>query len=245
MAKVLVSCMDRRLNPKLDRMAKDMAKDGSEVIVLRDAGANVGGLEESMREIEEMAGIDLIVIATHDDCGAMKFVSGCLDGRYTYDRDLGSKLVEPFEKHAGENLDIANQKVQRSRAVDLSKALGLNAKIEVSPISVGSIGVPESTNGAHHALLVGSGIYKMGFEKAIKKAGLETFETYVIDAPVLSEILPDIKIAKDILGISDIRVVSLNQKQEAKNAKFVEEAKGMGMGMKHLKIYGIKDRAPA
>ena len=50
MAKVLISCMDRRLNPKLDRMAKDMAKDGSEVIVLRDAGANVGGLEESMRD---------------------------------------------------------------------------------------------------------------------------------------------------------------------------------------------------
>ncbi|EET89988.1 MAG: hypothetical protein LVQ97_04185 [Candidatus Micrarchaeales archaeon] len=243
MAKVLISCMDRRLNLELDSRAKDMAKDGSEVIVLRNAGANVGGLEESMRAIEEFAGIDQIVIATHDDCGAMKFVAGCLDGRYTYDRDLGSKLVEPFEKHAGENLDIANQKVQRSRAVDLSKALGLDARIEVSPISVSSIEIQESTKGAHHALLVGNGIYKAGFEKAIRKAGLETFETYVIDAPVLSETVPDIKIARDVLGISDIRVVSLNQRQEAKNAKFIEMAKGIGM--EHLKVYKIRDRAPA
>lgn len=67
--RIVISCMDRRLNGYLDQL-----NDG-DIIFIRNAGANVNSLRETLKYIRDA---EEILVLQHTDCGAMGVVHRAL-----------------------------------------------------------------------------------------------------------------------------------------------------------------------
>ncbi|MEL9969752.1 MAG: carbonic anhydrase, partial [Metallosphaera sp.] len=70
--RIVISCMDRRLNEFLEKNYND-----GETVFIRNAGANINSLKETKALIKKA---DEIIILPHTDCGAMGVVERALNG---------------------------------------------------------------------------------------------------------------------------------------------------------------------
>src|SRR5271157_2170598 len=91
--------MDRRLNSFLDNMTAQH-HDGNFVIV-RNAGANYKGLEESISSIVNEQKIRKILWYTHDNCGACATVYKAFKHEIEVSHEVSEILVDQFNIRRG------------------------------------------------------------------------------------------------------------------------------------------------
>ncbi|QKR00217.1 carbonic anhydrase [Metallosphaera tengchongensis] len=113
--RLVISCMDRRLNHFLEKEYND-----GKTTFVRNAGANIGSLKETLRLLKEA---EEIVILPHTDCGAMGVVEKALRGETL--PNLLKPLITPFQNLRVSNraeLETLNTRVQEELARKVTKA---------------------------------------------------------------------------------------------------------------------------
>jgi len=119
--RLVLSCMDRRLNGYLDSL-----NDGN-TIFLRNAGANLYAVGNTIEALLNNENITELKVVTHTDCGAMKSVAAALSGELKLDlaREV---LVDKFrgEKFATvEELERINTELQKKAVDEIEKRRGI------------------------------------------------------------------------------------------------------------------------
>lgn len=201
MNKLIVSCMDRRLNNELDREADD------DTVFLRNAGANIAGMVDSIKRYVKESGIDSVTIRTHTDCGAMKFVKAALAKELKPSAENYSRLVRQFEGSDVGNLDDANTDVQLSAMYNLAVEDDLDVGVDGSMIDLSKL---QLNADGRHVLSVILGKQKVRYADVSEQMGVGPNDSYFLQAPAFDELLPDIDIAVSVLNLSDIRFISVD-----------------------------------
>jgi hypothetical protein len=213
---ILISCMDRRLNAYLDSLNK------GNIILLRNAGANVSGLSYTLSELLRDENIKSIKVVAHTDCGAMKTVSKALKGELKLSKESTNTLVSKFADSGTKDpseLEKINVQVQKSELEKISKERGIKSSVDLLDIS--KIDVPKG-EGEHKMALMNPSSLKYG--QILNKE--EMFNTYVIQSKSLEEKMVDIEIATKVLGIKKAEVLALG----------ASEYRGVEADIKKLKL---------
>ncbi|MDE1845948.1 MAG: hypothetical protein KGH53_01550 [Candidatus Micrarchaeota archaeon] len=90
--RIVISCMDRRLNQKLEQEYND-----GNTIFVRNAGGCPSGAKNTLKRLMEENEVKEIVILPHTDCGAMGAVFKCMKEGEKFDAEVTEKLVKNFE----------------------------------------------------------------------------------------------------------------------------------------------------
>jgi len=200
--RLVLSCMDRRLNEYLDSL-----NDGN-TIFLRNAGANLYAVKNTIDTLLNNENITEIKVITHTDCGAMKSVAAALSGELKLDL-AGEVLVDKFkgEKFATvEELEKINTELQKKAVEEIAKRRGIKGSAELLDLS--KLNIPKE-NKEHKFVLL---------EPSVKKysdiiSSEEMFNTYIIQSASLEEKLPDLEIAIKVLGIKRGEIIALKESE--------------------------------
>lgn len=210
--------MDRRLNDELDKEA------GDGTVFLRNAGANIAGAADSIKMYVEEGGVGSIVIRTHTDCGAMKFVKAALEKQLEPSTENYSRLVRQFEGLDTKNLDEINTDVQLSAMRDLAIGSDLDVSVDASSIDLSKLQLHED---GHHVLSVILGSQKVRYADVSAQMGVGPNDSYFLQALSFNELLPDLDIAVSVLGLHDIRFVSVDGQMHDEINSAIEKLKTM------------------
>ncbi len=214
---IVIGCMDRRLNGFID---ENYANDHT--YVLRNAGANVHTLEESIRQIVENEPIKRIVLLPHTshsvdgiregDCGAMKFTWAAIKDGMKVSGAVEEGLIEQFrgrEFGSIHELERVNGNAQVTALTKLlQEELGKPRDaanphqttsmpiIDLKGVDTSKLAVADDKD---HALVLARPstlTYEHTFER-IRAAGhdIGMGSTYVIQATSIGIVTPDIEIA--------------------------------------------------
>lgn len=203
-SRILISCMDRRLSAFLD----SEYNDGSTVFV-RNAGANVLTVLNTVKQLSIEHPIKSIVIAPHTDCGAMGLVEAAINGRAKTSAQIDKYLVSQFKVNR-----FADRKELESRincdvqAASISPfARSIGASLDIRLIDLSNLDILADT-GRHILTLVkpSKTMYLDLIRRYSDNVGM--FDSYFIQARGIRDVLPDIEIAATALHISDIRLIS-------------------------------------
>ncbi|MGC9037474.1 MAG: carbonic anhydrase [Candidatus Micrarchaeia archaeon] len=215
---IVVSCMDRRLNNALDSM-----NNGKQIFV-RNAGGNVAGVEQTLRYLVDSSNISEIKLVAHTDCGAMGYVFGALNGKES--ESLHSELVKQFKglKLASRlELEKNNELVQKSKLESMfaGKGIGISSMlIESKP----------SEPKRHIAAITNSSSAK--YAELAKKLGVDADDCYFMQANSIEELLPDITLAIEKLGIKEFLLVAEEQSQYRQKNAELERLRARGLASK-------------
>jgi hypothetical protein len=197
---IIISCMDRRLHGKLD------AFNDGETFFLRNAGANVFGLKETLRQLVNSNNISAIKVMPHTDCGAMKLVSSVIKDGAKVDAEIDKMLVEQF-KHmkfsSRDELERANLEIQLKHLKDMFP--GINVAGDLIDIK----DIEDKAKGHSHVLYIAKPSTKP-YSEIIEE---NPFNTYVVQALSREELYPDIKIAV-MLGQEKVFMPVLSREEE-------------------------------
>ena len=200
--RLVLSCMDRRLNRYLDSL-----NDGY-TIFLRNAGANLYAVKNTVDALLNNENITEIKVITHTDCGAMKSVAAALSGKLRLDL-AGEVLVDKFkgEKFATlEELEKINTELQKKAVEEIAKRRGIKGSAELLDLS--KLDIPKEDNEHKFVLLEPS---NKKYSEIIDNK--EMFNTYVIQSASLEEKLPDLEIAIKVLGIRRGEIIALKESE--------------------------------
>lgn len=131
--KLVISCMDRRLNAYLK-------KNYGDAIVVRNAGANLKSLQKTLEKYKYSA--TEVIILPHTDCGAMKVVYSSLKEGKKITSLVEENLVSQFtnsEFNSLTELERLNLKIQIENA---RRIFGDKVKGEL--IDINKIEIPPS-----------------------------------------------------------------------------------------------------
>lgn len=201
--KIIISCMDRRLNEYLDSL-----NDGK-TIFLRNAGANVSALRRSILSLLEEQNINEIKVITHTDCGAMKSVAKALSGEIKLSELADEVLISNFKGRRFNDemeLEAYNTKLQEASISELAKARGISYSVEMLDIS--KIKVPNE-EGVHKFALLEPSTFK--YSSFIKSS--EMFSTYIIQSKGLEDKLVDLEVATKVLNLSSGEIVAFGSSE--------------------------------
>jgi len=200
--KLVLSCMDRRLNRYLDSL-----NDG-DTIFLRNAGANLYAVKNTVDALLNNENITEIKVITHTDCGAMKSVAAALSGELKL--SLAKEvLVDKFkgEKFATlEELERINTEMQKKAVEEIAKRRGIKGSAELLDLS--KLDIPKEDNEHKFVLLEPS---NKKYSEIIDSK--EMFNTYIIQSASLEEKLPDLEIAIKVLGIRRGEIIALKESE--------------------------------
>lgn len=203
MDRLVIACMDRRLNEYLDTL-----NDGKTVF-LRNAGGNAGSIANSIRYILNNNPIRKIHIVVHTDCGAMKVVAGSRDKSLNVSDAVKQGLVGYFEgvkfKDRTE-LEKENEKLQQGA---VAKMVGGDVKVTSELFDISK--VPQHGSGEHVLAITRAADAK--YRDIAEKSHSEMPEMYTVQADSIEELMPDIEIAIGAIGIKKVRVVSLSAEE--------------------------------
>ncbi|WP_231961140.1 MULTISPECIES: carbonic anhydrase [Sulfolobaceae] len=132
--RLVISCMDRRLNHFL-------RENYSDSIVVRNAGANMLSLSKTLEKYKNM--IDEVIVLPHTDCGAMKVVFSSIKEGKKITSIVEDKLVNQFRDKAFNTLselERLNLEVQTENA----KKIFVNKPIKSEIIDINKIKIPAS-----------------------------------------------------------------------------------------------------
>ena len=204
MNRVVVSCMDRRLSSFLD----ETYNDGRTVFV-RNAGANMATVVNTVKQLSIEFPIKKIVIAPHTDCGAMGIVDSAVHANAKASQAIENSLVAQFRKLGFDSRkaleERLNGSVQRDAIASFAKSIG--AEVDVSLIDLGRLDLP--AHSGKHILTITKPTATSYFE-LLKRfgEGVGMFDSYFIQAKGMRDVLPDIEVAVSALHISDVRLLS-------------------------------------
>lgn len=210
--RLVISCMDRRISEYLD----SRYNDGSTVF-LRNAGANISTLSKSIESILNAESIKSVIIAPHTDCGAMGLVQTVLSGKAKVSENVEKGLVSRFRNasysNRGELERIVNPAMQENEMRRLVRSPSIGTSTEL--IDLSTLQIP--TDGGRH-LLTFTKPSPSRYSSLIARydnPDIGMFNSYFIQAFAAKEVSADIEIAAAALHISDIRLVSESQVQNA------------------------------
>ena len=200
--KLVLSCMDRRLNRYLDSL-----NDG-DTIFLRNAGANLYAVKNTVDALLNNENITEIKVITHTDCGAMKSVAAALGGELKL--NLAKEvLVDKFKGEKFETvkeLERINTEMQKKAVEEIAKRRGIKGSAELLDLS--KLEIPKEDNEHKFVLLEPS---NKKYDEIINNK--EMFNTYIIQSASLEEKLPDLEIAIKVLGIRRGEIIALKESE--------------------------------
>lgn len=212
---VLVACMDYRLNWPIDAMRHSHEFEG---LALRNAGANVSGLRDSLNHILNSEDIREIVIMTHNNCAAMGIVFGAIKEKKPVDGSIMERLVKPFEALKGrfstiEELERLNTEMQVGEINDMLQKRGdTQVKVTVRFVDVHNLPKDQTVPAEVYEKRVI--VIKPSIRSYADIIGNETsFKNYVLQSVFSSEVFTDIKAAAS-LGISQFDIIPLRRSEE-------------------------------
>ncbi|ABP94567.1 MULTISPECIES: carbonic anhydrase [Metallosphaera] len=186
--RIVISCMDRRLNQFLEKNFND-----GNTIFVRNAGANVNSLRNTLALLKKA---DEILLLPHTDCGAMGVVEKALKGE-KLPAEL-EPLISPFRKYLGytkAQLEKVNVEVQESALKGAVKA-----KVRSELIRTEELNAPASSDNV--ALVMPPSTRK--YSEVISPDMM--YRTYVIQTDNDGDI--DVLIAKEFLKVRDVKRIS-------------------------------------
>ncbi len=217
--RLVISCMDRRLSGYLDSKYND-----GKTLFLRNAGANVKTLGNSILSILKSNGITKVVIAPHTDCGAMGYVEKVLTGAATPSPQLDEALVSQFKGSQHENRDELERDVNpMTQRVEFDDAAGDSADgIEVSTdlIEISKLEIP-AHEGEHILTITRPSAIPYG-DLLKRYSGVGMFDSYFVQSGSVSDVSPDIELAITGLHISDVRLVSTGGEDLSKDLEYLK-----------------------
>jgi hypothetical protein len=166
--------MDYRLSEEIEKRAE------KDTLILRNAGANVNGLKDVLKEIKA----DEVVFMPHTDCAALKLVYSAIREGKSVDPEIEKTLVSQFrgkEFQTLQDLERLNAKLGE----EALKRIFPNAKITTELIDVTKIKIPERK----------PVVYLLKPESRYNK---EIIGAYVIQAPKREAVSADLKIAESL-----------------------------------------------
>ncbi len=208
MPHVIISCMDRRLNLHLDLHC------GPDDVILRNAGANVKGLDHTIRSLLA-SGYEHFDILTHTDCAAMRYVREVLAGTAIPVSETFARLAKQFEGEDPQKLDERNCEVQRKALEQImrdSDARGARAScMSIDLNAIGAAMAPQPHTFLSVLTLLRHESYA-GIQEHMSAGGASS---YFLQAGGIDELMPDINLAVSVLGIRDVRLVVTRHSDEA------------------------------
>jgi hypothetical protein len=217
MERLVVSCMDRRLNGYLDSM-----NDGK-TMFLRNAGGNVGSLAPSMLFFLN-GGIRRIHVIVHTDCGAMKVIAGARDKSMKVSDRVHRGLVASFQGvrfSDGKELERANEVLQRDAATALA---GSGALVTSELVDISKVAKRKDSGGHVLAVTRASGA---PYKKIAELSESKIDEMYTVQANSMDEVLHDIEIATGVLGMHKVKIVELGNTEHEQLLADAHKLRGM------------------
>ena len=208
-ARIVVACMDRRLSNYLDRTYND----GS-TLFIRNAGpdasrviATISGLVSKYKSGDRK--IEIVVVA-HSDCGACSIAYSALKEGKVFDDIIKGSVVESYKSlsfSTRNELESKNPGLQIDR---IYASLPGSGNIPVLPdfVKISSLKVPEHLSGEHELIIARPSDVR--YAEMMQAAKAPDFNTYIVQAATLKEILPDTFAAVVILGAKRISFVAVN-----------------------------------
>jgi hypothetical protein len=198
--RIKVACMDRRLNPYLD-----VHQDGK-TITYRTAGGNLALIISEVHELAKAHDATEIIVYTHTDCGFAKVVYAALSGEKVDDA-IYKDLVVPFLKNGLKNrglegIEKENAEMQGRTLAEMEGCRRLYHR-ECRLVGIETINPPQLKG--ERSLVVGLPT-KRKFEDIANIIGVESGNTYFLNANRIDGILTDIRIAVENLNIKDVRL---------------------------------------
>ncbi len=249
MAKRLVlACMDRRLNGHLDEKYNN-----GNTLFLRNAGANAHCLLQSISEAVSEGKIDEILVLGHTDCGAMKVVfDAIVNHNSSYSSAIKDRIIHPFDdfeylKEVGKKFNAMNQDEKASAEAEARRILEKRnvemqvgflkeltksfpgVKVEGGIINLSNIDVPASDDHLEYSVVF-SRECGSKFNDMCNLAHTDPYKTYVLEASSLKEAAPDLQMAVELFHIHDIRLVVPDKSLGASISSDFEWAKSMSSG---------------
>ncbi|AHC51549.1 carbonic anhydrase [Sulfolobus acidocaldarius SUSAZ] len=127
MMKLVISCMDRRLN-------RYLAENFNDSIVIRNAGANVNSLRTTLVTYKNL--IDEVVLLPHTDCGAMKVVySNIVEGKKAPSTAVEDKLIKQFTKMKFSSLSELERLNLKLQEENLRKIFSVPVRAELIDVN--------------------------------------------------------------------------------------------------------------
>jgi len=216
---IIVTCMDHRLNSMLDSL------NDSKHVFVRNAGGNVQGVEQTIRYLIDNTNISKIHIIAHTDCGAMGYVySAVKEGKDNVHKQLVSLFNSiAFESRA--ELEKKNEELQRSIAEKLFGGKGIEISSELFELKEKNVASEK------HVIAITRASY-LRYSDIAEKMGVDVKDVYFLQANSVEELLGDIAIGTDVLGIKDIRVVATESSEYRPSLIAFEKLKARGIGDK-------------
>ena len=222
---VILTCMDCRLNSKFRNEKKE------DTLLVRNAGGNLRGVEQTLRHLFENNNIGEFHIATHTDCGAMKYLDGVLN-KNSGEESLNTALVDQFRNSGAKtltDLEKRNEKLQKANAESLFSRNVTNITSELIDIST----LAHASHQGEHVLVV-TRASDESYETIAKRLGEAESDCYIIQADTIEEVIPDIAIAVKKIGIESVTLMALKKedyRQMLTDTKRVKlTAKKLGWG---------------
>ncbi len=202
--RILISCMDRRLSAFLDSEYND-----EKTVFVRNAGANVLTVLNTVKQLSIEHPIKSIIIAPHTDCGAMGLVEAAINGKVKPSAQIDKYLVSQFKNNIfadrKELESRINCEVQAASLEQFARSIG--AVLETRLIDLSTLDIPQDTG--RHILTIAKPSPTMYSDLVGRYSdNVGMFESYFIQARSIRDVLPDIEIAATALHISDIRMIS-------------------------------------
>ncbi len=224
--KLVISCMDRRLNSYLDTYVDN------DTVILRNAGANVNGLKSTIRRLINDNNVSEIRLVAHTDCGAMNVVNSVLSGKITVSDSVYNSLVSQFadKKFSSRaELEQLNEKLQ----VELLHSMAGEIKITSELYDLNRNPVPES-KGEHMLAYTRPNEYR--YDELTSEIKGEMNGTYFVHSLTLDEAKPDLEIATKNLGIRDLVFVATKSEQYREMMLDMDRAKMVSEGDVHFRF---------
>ena len=207
MVKLVISCMDRRLNEKFD------GENDGDILFVRNAGGNVKGIERTLRYIADNNAIQEVRVTEHADCGGMKYVHGVLKG-HSGEESINKALVDSFASEEFSDLAALEKKNLVLQKAAAEKLLLKKAE-SVSSEFVDAAKLKSEEGERKHILVVTQPSRKKyaSIVESLKSGdnllnGIASSDCYFIQADP-SEITDDVALAAKKLHLTEVRVVAL------------------------------------
>ena len=238
---VIIACMDPRLNERLNELS---GRD--DVLILRNAGANVNGLRKSLQSvIDSGIGIKAIVSMQHNDCAANKFIKSIIDKeRPEPSKILMDSLVRQFIRS---DVDLANiDQTNHDMQIDSLQKL-VEGKIKVRD-GYATVHIPTPHNShehKEHTVVAIIGRSHVPYECIAEALHKELKSIYIIQAIHAKDVHPDLELAKTLFNLKHIVIPKLETHRDLHNetAREVSKAFGIDVEMVNLTQNCVKSRS--
>ncbi|MDG7052088.1 MAG: hypothetical protein JRN19_06535 [Nitrososphaerota archaeon] len=218
---LIISCMDYRIQDAIDD-----AIDGNDekFVIMRNAGANVKELRNSIVGMIKQGGVKRIKLMPHSDCAAMKIVYSALKENKHYDAVIYESLVEQFNGknfNSLKELEIINRAMQYDNIKNLLDENNVGKSIEVESIFVNTEKLRYyQRNGSFVLSFPVSAKYSDLFNKIGKIRG-----SYFLHSLDIDDLAADMIIANKLVGLKKLFLLYANEEEKETLNEHIESMK--------------------